>query len=93
MKQKEKFEVAVAAFEELLSKYQLWEEYLSAFNQRRPGGVSTEIYTDWKEWASITPKHQWLCSAFIWENTRQKHNTWKNFDYKWLIWICENLNN
>ena len=92
MTKKEKFEVAVAAFEALLGKHLLWEEYLTTFNLRRLGGTSSEIYIDWKEWASITPKHQWCQSAFVWDNTPLGHDTWRNFDYLWLMWICDNLN-
>lgn len=92
MTKKEKFNVAVAAFEELLGKHQLWEEYLTTFNLRRLGGTSQDIYADWKEWASSTPKYQWCQSAFIWEHTPLGHETWRNFNYNWLTWICENLN-
>lgn len=93
MKQEEKFEIAVAAFEALLGKNKLWEEYLLNFNKYNPHGHSEGIYTNWKQWAVNIPPYRWIASAFIWEDTRPLHYAWKELDYMWLVWICENLNN
>lgn len=88
----EKHDVAVAAFEALLGRNKLWEKYMTNFNHDRLHGHSTEIYTDWKAWASFTPPYQWCSSAFVWDYTTQGNDIWKNLDYEWLRWICQNLN-
>lgn len=88
----EKHDVAVAAFEALLGKNRLWKEYMTNFNHSKLGGTSTEIYTDWKAWASFTPLYQWCCGAFVWQDTPQEHDTWRDFDYEWHRYICRNLN-
>ena len=92
MTKKEKFDVAVAAFEALLDKNKLWEEYLMNFSKCKLKGDLQEIYTNWKNWASSTPPYQWVAGGFIWDSTPQGHTTWHYFDYDWLKWICKNLN-
>lgn len=92
MTKKEKFDVAVAAFEALLSKNKLWEAYLLNFKQFNTDGDSTGVYTEWKKWANDTHLHQWVASAFVWNETQQHRYTWKELDYAWLQWICRNLN-
>lgn len=93
MKRKEKFEVTAAAFEALLGNNQLWEEYMKHFNRDQLCGQSEEIYTDWKKWARDTPVYHWVSCAFVWSKTPHGRNTWIDFNYAWLLWICMNLNN
>lgn len=92
MKQEEKFEVAVAAFEALLHENKLWKEYFTNFNHSKSYRIQGEIYTSWKEWLTNAPMYQWLSGAFIWDRTQQGHSTWRDLDYEWLKWICKNLN-
>lgn len=92
MTEKEKFNVAVAAFEALLGKNKLWEAYLMNFSKCELKGDSQEIYTNWKNWALLTPPYQWVAGAFIWDETPQEHETWQYIDYRWLQRICRHLN-
>lgn len=92
MTKKEKFDVAVAAFEALLGKNELWKAYLLNFNQCNQWYKSDEFYTSWKKWALHTRPFQWVASAFWWHETPQQHCVWRDLDYQWLQWICRNLN-
>lgn len=93
MTKKEKFNVAVAAFEALLSRNELWEAYMVNFSKCQLKGDSQEIYTKWKNWALNIPQNDWISSAFFWQGTPQERETWMHLDYYWLQWICSNLNN
>lgn len=93
MTKKEKFNVTVAAFEALLEKNKLWSKYMANFRRSNKINNSGIIYISWKEWASKTHPHKWLASAFIWEETPENVYPWRELDYAWLIWICENLDN
>lgn len=92
MTKKEKFDVAVAAFEALLRNNKLWHEYLRNVCLGKNFDGSQTIYTTWKKWASNTPPYQWITGAFTWEATPQRHNTWRNLDYEWHRCICRKLN-
>ena len=91
MKQEEKFEIAVAAFEALLAKRNLWRKYYANLDAHILHHGSDEIYTDWKEWAKRTPIHKWIKCAFVWNDTPQGYNTWRLLDYAWLTWNCDNF--
>ena len=93
MTKQEKFDVAVAAFEALLKECNLWEDYFVTLNQRKFEGTSTEIYTDWKKWALELHPSSWVVCAFVWENTPLGYATWRNLNYRWIKWVCRNLNN
>lgn len=92
MTKKEKINVAVAAFEELLEKNKLWSEYLINFSRSHKISNLDGIYSLWKKWALNTPPYKWVASAFIWRETPETKYPWRELDYGWLIWICENLN-
>lgn len=84
--------VVVAAFEALLEKNKLWSRYLINFSQSYHLSNSENIYSSWKEWALLTPPYRWVSDAFFWKETIETRYTWRELDYAWLIWICENLN-
>lgn len=66
---KEKLDVELAAFEELLRKRELWSSYLVNFCRSDKISNSEGIYNLWKEWALQTPPYKWVASAFIWRET------------------------
>ena len=92
MTKKEKFEVAAAAFEALLGRNSMWKQYMQRFYLCKHLGNSDTIYTTWKKWAKSTPVHKWVKCAFVWSDTPQGHEIWRDIDYDWLTWICDNLN-
>ena len=91
MTKKERFNVAVAAFEALLANSGLTKVYMDSFCCQRLGGQSDNIYTDWKNWASLTQVDMWLTAAFKWDYTSIDFESWRDIDYTWLRWICTNL--
>lgn len=93
MKQKEKIEVALAALEAQLVSTGLWREYFLGFRQTHLNGSAEENYTRWKTWAINLKPHMWVASALDWSETKSGIDTWSRFDYMWLTWIRNNLNN
>lgn len=91
MIKKEKFDVTVAAFEALLTDQNLWNAYYVNFKETNGKDKSTETYTEWKKWAYATPPSKWVSCAFIWDETPQRHWTWREFEYRWLKRVCEYL--
>lgn len=84
------FDVTVAAFEALIRRSELWEEFLIYFNRSNPDRNLGEPYASWREWAFQTPPFQWVASAFLWDTTPQGRYIWRDLDYNWLQWICRN---
>lgn len=91
MTKQEKFEVTVAAFEALLEKHELWSAYLINYSRSHQISNSEGIYNVWKEWALYMPPYKWVACAFVWSDTPETKDPWRELDYNWLIWICENL--
>ena len=89
---KTELKVAVEEFEELLSNKGLWSKYLINFSISYQISNLEVIYSTWKKWALKIPPYKWVSEAFIWSETPETKYVWAEFDYAWLIWICENIN-
>lgn len=92
MTEKEKLDVAVAAFESILRSAGLLDEYRRYFKKDHPEVVKApELYT-WYDWARVTRREQWIASAFVWRDTDQGRYLWLNFNVTWNTWLKNNLN-
>lgn len=93
MKQKEEFEVAVAAFQGLLSRNGVYLDYLSAWHRSHRCNYGDTIRQCWIKWIDKRSPYDWLSSAFLWDAYNIPHQVWRDINRKWTEWISQNLNN
>ena len=85
------FDVLVAAFEALLNKHDVHQEYFSEFARCHSYSDKVDIYREWKRWANDGIPTCWIDDAFIWKNTKCGSEFWNLIAESWKLYYNLNL--
>lgn len=90
--QSEKHDVAVAAFDALLSRQGVRIDYYARWANNHTLNYGDTIEQQWRDWASKHNPISWLPKAFVYHFGHIPCNVWIDTEIKWLDWISDNLN-
>lgn len=93
MKQEEKFEIAVAAFEAFLKRVNAHAFYFQEWGKQNDYKGTANVFYAWRESARKFTPSLWVTFAFTWRLTGQGLNFWHTRHLMWKRYIRENLNN
>lgn len=93
MTEKEKFDVAVAAFEAFLKKTNAHGSYFHEWEEQNEYQGTANVFYAWREWAKRWHPSLWISSAFAWIETSQGSNFWRTMHCTWKRYLKDNLNN
>ena len=91
MTKKEKFDVAVAAFEAFLKRENAYGSYFREWEVQNEYQGTANVFYAWREWAKRWDPSLWIQSAFTWSKTNQGIDFWYTRQCEWVICMRENL--
>lgn len=93
MKQEEKIEIAVAAFEAFLKRVNANAFYFQEWEKQNNYKGTANVFYAWREWAKKIAPYTWMYSAFTWRMTDQGFDFWHTRHCMWKRYLRDNLNN
>ena len=86
------FNVAEAAFADMLSKNNLYLDYFALWANSKSLNYGDTLYTQWVVWAKSKDVNYWIMSAFQFGKGNIPAVVWCKLDDEWSKWLKQNLN-
>lgn len=93
MRQEEKFEKAVEAFEKLLKSRNVYYIYMATFYEQYTDELCCNLYQCWREWCDNVKPANWISFVKDTDYNPNRIIDWHSINNEWMIWIAANINN